>query len=77
MIDLVPASSRVRRRGSCALAGLSCLVLGASQASALPQVQLAARPGFLLVQAAKPAEPTVKPRAQPGAEPQAQAAQEA
>ncbi len=57
--------------------GLSCLVLGAGQASALPQVQLAARPAFLLAQAANPAGPTVESRALPGAEPQAAANQEA
>jgi hypothetical protein len=44
---------------------MSCLVLGASQASALPVVQIDPSPGFLLVQAAKPG-------AQPGTEQQAQ-----
>jgi hypothetical protein len=61
------ASSRARRRGLRALAGLSWLVLAASQASALPQVQMQPWPGFLLVQAAKPGEPTAKPREQPSA----------
>jgi hypothetical protein len=73
MIDQPPTA---RRRGLCALAGLSCLVLGASQAIALPHIQTAPRPGFLLVQAADPAEP-VKSREQAGARPQAQAAQPA
>jgi hypothetical protein len=61
----------------CALAGLSCLIFGASQAIALPHIQTAPRPGFLFVQAAQPAEPTVKSREQPGAKPQAQAARPA
>jgi predicted nuclease with TOPRIM domain len=38
---------------------------------------MAPRPAFRLVQAAKPAEATAKPRGQPGAEPQAQADQQA
>jgi hypothetical protein len=66
-----------RRRGLCALAGLSCLMLGASQATALSHIQTAPRPGFLLVQAAQPAEPTAKPRGQAGAQQQAQAARPA
>ena len=45
-------------------------MLGASQASALPVVQIEPSPGLLLVQAAKPAE-------QPGAEQQAQDDQQA
>jgi predicted nucleic acid-binding Zn-ribbon protein len=52
MIDPAPAS---HRRGLCALFWLGCLVLGASQASALPRVQVAAAPRFLLVQAQEPA----------------------
>jgi hypothetical protein len=64
-------SSRPRRRGLGALAGLSCLVLGADQASALPQVQMAPPPRFLPVQAANPVEPTAKSSEQPGADQQA------
>ena len=52
---------------------LTSVVLGASEASALPQVQIAPRPGFLLAQAAKPAEPTVKPAEQRRVDQQAQA----
>ena len=75
MIDSPPASSRARRPGLRAFTVLSFLVLGAGQASALPQVQMEPWPGFLLVQAAEPAEPTI-PREQPGAEQQAQADQQ-
>ena len=57
MIDPAPAASRPRRRGLRALACLSWLVLGASQASALPRVQIDPWQGFLLVQAAKPGQP--------------------
>jgi predicted nucleic acid-binding Zn-ribbon protein len=46
-------------------------VLGATQASALPQVQMEPWPRFLLVQAAEHAEPTVRPPEQPGAQAQA------
>jgi predicted nucleic acid-binding Zn-ribbon protein len=77
MIDRFPASSRARQRGLCALAGLMGLVLGASQASALPQVQNAPRPGILRVQAANPGEPALNPRGQPGAEQPAPANQQA
>jgi hypothetical protein len=72
MIDPIPWT---RRSGLRVLVCLNCLVVGASQASALPQVHMPPWPGFLLVQAAKRAEPTVKPREQPGAEQQAQANQ--
>jgi chromosome segregation ATPase len=75
MIDSPPASPRARRPGLRAFTVLSFLVLGAGQASALPQVQMEPWPGFLLVQAAEPAEPTI-PREQPGAEQQAQADQQ-
>jgi chromosome segregation ATPase len=75
MIDSPPASLRARRPGLRAFTVLSFLVLGAGQASALPQVQMEPWPGFLLVQAAEPAEPTI-PREQPGAEQQAQADQQ-
>src|SRR5262245_18572933 len=71
MIDSPPASLRARRPGL--LTVLSSLMLGASQASALPQDQMEAWPRFLLVQAAEPAEPMVSPPEQPGAEQQAQA----
>ncbi len=54
----------------CALLCLSCLVLGASQASALPPVQIDPSPGFLLVQAVKPGE-------QSGSEQQARGKQKA
>jgi chromosome segregation ATPase len=53
-----------------ALLCLSCLVLGAGQASALPPVQIDSSPGFLLVQAVKPGE-------QSGSEQQAQQKQQA
>jgi predicted nucleic acid-binding Zn-ribbon protein len=53
-----------------ALLCLSCLVLGAGQASALPPVQIDSSPGFLLVQAVKPGE-------QSGSEQQAQQRQQA
>ena len=73
MIDLLSASSPAPRRALCTLAMLTSVVLGASEASALPQVQIAPRPGFLLAQAAKPAEPTVKPAEQRRVDQQAQA----
>jgi len=56
MIAPSPASPRPNRRRLCAFSCLTCLVLGASQASALPRVQVDPSPGFLLVQAAKPGE---------------------
>jgi predicted nuclease with TOPRIM domain len=77
MFDLLLASSLARRRALRALAVLTSVVLGASQASALPQVHVAPWPAFRLVQAAKPADATAKPRGQGGAEQQAQADQQA
>lgn len=49
---------------------MSCLVLGASQVSALPTVEVNPAPGFLLAQAAQPGE-------QPGSEQQAEGNQQA
>jgi hypothetical protein len=60
MIDLPTGASAPRRRGLGALAGLSFLVLGAGQASALPQVQMAPPPRFLPVQAANPVDGEVQ-----------------
>ena len=70
MINHLPASQRPSRWRLRVLSSLSCLVLGASQAIALPQVELDPRPGFLPVQAAKPGE-------EPGSKQQAQADQQA
>ena len=56
MIAPSPASPRPNRRRLCAFSCLTYLVLGASQASALPRVQVDPSPEFLLVQAAKPGE---------------------
>src|SRR5919106_3035153 len=70
MIDPPPASPRPRRWRVGAFSCFSCLVLGASQASALPRSQVNPSPGFLLVQAAQPGE-------QAGAEQQAQETQHA
>jgi hypothetical protein len=71
MIDLPTGASAPRRRGLGALAGLSFLVLGAGQASALPQVQMVPPPRFLPVQVANPVEPPAKSSEQPGADRQA------
>ena len=70
MIDHPPASPCPSRWRLPALSCLGCLVLGASQASALPRVEVDPSPGFLLIQATKPG-------AQPGSEQQAQADQQA
>ena len=68
MNDCPRAFLQLKRWCLGALSGISCLVLGASQASALPTVQIGGLPGFQLVQAAQPGNP-------PGSEQQAQAKQ--
>jgi predicted nucleic acid-binding Zn-ribbon protein len=70
MNDRSHALPHPMRWGFGALSCMSCLVLGASQASALPAVQVDRSPGFLLVQAEKAGE-------QPGSEQQAQGSQQA
>jgi hypothetical protein len=70
MVAHPSASPRPNCRLLCALLCLSCLALGASQASALPRVQVDPPPGFLRIQA-------VKPGAQPGSEQQTQPNQQA
>ena len=70
MIAPPPASPRPKPWRLGALSCFSCLVLGASQASALPKIQVNPSPGFLLVQAAQPGE-------QAGAEQQGQENQQA
>ena len=70
MTDRPPAVRSPKPWYLGALLCLSCLVLGAGQASALPPVQIDPSPGFLLVQAVKPGE-------QSGSERQAQQKQQA
>ena len=57
MLDHFAALPWAYRKSLRALACVSCLVLGASHASALPQVEVGPAPGVLLVQGAKPAAP--------------------
>src|SRR5919106_5786877 len=70
MNDCPHALPYLKRWRLGALSCMSCLVLGASQASALPMVQIGTAPGFQLVQARMPGT-------QPGSEQQPQENQQA